>query len=183
VAVAGVNLGRHLAAAQQRVGNLLGSAQQVDTMRPEEENKPAAPGLSAAPRRPSGNIVCRSEKGTRRMATSAEHELTETLVENFVATMKFIARNDLWEKGERALQAAGITTIRVSSEPIRVFRAMVTDDLLANDRLEGPAREHAQVIAECGCGVSMPGPGHGPVSPTGPVDAGTDATTLPPDGG
>lgn len=114
------------------------------------------------------------------MATAADHELTETLIENFVATMKFIANNDLWDDGERALRDAGITTIRVSSEPIRVFRAMVTDDLLASDRLAPHQRQHATVIAECGCGVSTPGPGHGPVSPTSPGgDAGPDAT-LPP---
>jgi len=114
------------------------------------------------------------------MATSyeQEQELTETLVENFVATMKFIARNDLWDESERALRDAGIATIRLSSEPIRVFRALIKDDLLAGDRLGEPARRHALVIAECGCGVSSPGPpGHGPVTPSapGPGDAGSDA--------
>src|SRR5688572_26606677 len=103
------------------------------------------------------------------MSTSTEYEeLTETLFENFVATMKFIANNDLWDEGEAAMAAAGITTIQVSSAPIRVFRTLVTDELLAKDRLGDGQRKHAQVIAECGCGVSSPGPpGHGPATPHG----------------
>jgi hypothetical protein len=118
------------------------------------------------------------------MSTATDSELTETLVENFIATMKFIANNDLWDSGQRALEAAGIATISVSSEPIRVFRTLVTDDLLANDRLGPAQRRHALVIAECGCGMGSPGPpGHGAEFPRGgPGDAGPE-TTLATDGG
>jgi hypothetical protein len=107
------------------------------------------------------------------VATSTEHEeITETPIENFVATMKFIANNDLWDEAQRAVEKAGIGTIQVSSAPIRVFRELVKSDLLTGDRLGATGQKHAQVIAECGCGMANPGPGHGPVSPTGGGDAG-----------
>jgi hypothetical protein len=118
------------------------------------------------------------------VTAATEYELTETPVENFISFVRFLAENNLWDDAREALEAAGIGTIRVSTEPIRVIRKLINDDLLPNNRLGKAGHKHAVVIAECGCGVSMPGPpGHGPAFPTGgPTDAGTDAT-LPPDGG
>lgn len=110
-------------------------------------------------------------------------DLTETPIENFIMTMKFIAKNELWDEAQRAVEAAGIGTITVSSAPIRAFRALVTSDLLGGDRLDPAGQKGAQVIAECGCGVASPGPpGHGPVFPTD-AGTGTDATVVAPDGG
>jgi hypothetical protein len=116
------------------------------------------------------------------MTVSTAQELTETPVENFISFVSFLAQNNLWDDARDALQAAGIATIHVSSEPIQVIRDLIKDDLLANNRLGKAGHKHALVIAECGCGVTTPGPGHGPVSPTspGPGDAGPDAT-LPPE--
>jgi hypothetical protein len=115
------------------------------------------------------------------VTTPAEYQLTETPIENFIDFMKFIALNNLWDDAREALEAAGINTIRVSTEPIEVIRRLINEDLLPNHRLGSAGHKHALVIAECGCGVSSPGPpGHGPVVPTspGPGDAGTDATVV-----
>jgi hypothetical protein len=117
-----------------------------------------------------------------------KNELTETELDNFIGFMTFIAKNSLWEEAKAALLAEGITTIKVSTEPIRVIRKLINEGLLTSDRLDEAGRRHALVIAECGCGVSSPGPpGHGPVVPTSPgSDGGTDAgtpTTVPADGG
>lgn len=117
------------------------------------------------------------------MTTTADAELTETLVENFVATMKFVANNDLWDEAQAALAKQGITTIQLSSAPIRAFRALLSDELLPADRLEAPQRKHARAIEECGCGMVGVGPG-GHVK-SGADAHGTDAgvpETLP-DGG
>jgi hypothetical protein len=117
-----------------------------------------------------------------------EGEFTETEIDNFIGFMTFIAKNNLWNEAKDALRAAGIDTIKVSTEPIRVIRKLINEGLLPSDRLDETGRKHALVIAECGCGVSSPGPpGHGPVFPTSPGgDAGTNAgipTTATPDGG
>jgi hypothetical protein len=111
-------------------------------------------------------------------------ELTRTDIENFIGFVRFLSKNNLWDDVREALEAAGITTVLVSSQPIRVIREMINDGLLNSDRLSPGGRKHALVIAECGCGVSMPGPpGHGPVFPSGGGDAGTDASTPITDAG
>ena len=114
------------------------------------------------------------------MATKIDtDELTETTVENFIGFMKFVAKNDLWDEAQASLSAAGIDTLRVSSRPIRAFRKYIDDELIAKQRLNDAGHKHAVVISECGCGMGNPGPGHGPVSPHGGGDAGSDASTLP----
>lgn len=117
---------------------------------------------------------------------SREIALTETEIENFAAVVRFIVKNDLWDEAKTALDAAGVTTILVSTEPILVIKQMIAG-LLPGDRLDQAGREHGLVIAECGCGVSTPGPpGHGPEFPHGGGDAGPDAgvpVTHPADGG
>jgi hypothetical protein len=118
------------------------------------------------------------------LSTPADNQLTETDVENFIGFVSFLADNDLWDDAKKSLEAAGVTTVCVSSRPIQVIRKMIDDELLPGERLAPAGRKHALVISECGCGVSSPGPpGHGPVVPTGGGDAGTDASTLAPDGG
>ena len=117
------------------------------------------------------------------MTTSTDYDLTETPIENFFSTMKFIAKNDLWDDVEKAVEAAGIGTITVSSAPIRAFRELVKNDLVGNNRLDPAGQKGAQVIAECGCGMGNPGPGHGPVVPTTTTDGGTDAGAGATDGG
>ncbi|WP_049567731.1 hypothetical protein [Nonomuraea sp. SBT364] len=101
------------------------------------------------------------------MTDLTSEELTETNLENFIGFMTFLAKNDLWDEARTALEAAGVSTVRVSTEPIRVIRKMINEEWLPTDRLDPGGRRHALVIAECGCGVSSPGPGSGPVSPTG----------------
>jgi hypothetical protein len=118
------------------------------------------------------------------MSTSSnsinENCLTETSVEQFMNFMKFIGNNNLWDEVEQHLKAEGITNVVVSSEPIESIRRLITDKLLKSDRLDRQAHAQAVVISRCGCGVSSPGPGHGPVSPSGGGgDAGTDGGTLP----
>jgi hypothetical protein len=108
-------------------------------------------------------------------------ELTTTDLDNFVDFMKFIANNDLWDEAKAVLAAAGVDSVRISSQPIRVIRKLIDDELLPGDRLSASTRRHALVISECGCGVSTPGPpGGAPQFPSGGGDAGVpDATTLP----
>jgi hypothetical protein len=106
-------------------------------------------------------------------------ELTRTSIEQFKAFMKFIGDHDLWDKAEEALKGAGITEVAVSSEPIRVIRTFITDKMLSRADLGRDARAQALFITRCGCGVSTPGPGHGPVSPVGGGgDAGAGGSKL-----
>jgi hypothetical protein len=119
------------------------------------------------------------------VSESYADELTTTDVDNFIGFMKFIANNDLWDEAKAALAAAGVDSISVSSQPIRVIRKLIDDELLPGDRLSDDNRRHALVISECHCGVGPPGPPGGPpLFPSGGGDAGVpDATTQPPDGG
>jgi hypothetical protein len=119
-----------------------------------------------------------------RVSESYADELTTTDVDNFVGFMKFIANNDLWDEAKAALATAGVDSISISSQPIRVIREMINEELLPGDRLSGGNHRHALVISESHCGVGPPGPPGGPPVFPGGSDAGVpDATTLPPDGG
>jgi hypothetical protein len=91
--------------------------------------------------------------------------LTETTVRQFVAFMKFIAENDLWEETEKHLRDHGCDTIVVSSEPIGHFRNLLKPKLADGTRLSPKATKQGTIIMDCGCGVSNPGPGRGPVTP------------------
>ncbi|WP_199443514.1 hypothetical protein [Umezawaea beigongshangensis] len=117
-----------------------------------------------------------------------QQDLTETPIENFIGFVSFLAKNDLWDEAKQALESAGIGSIHVSTAPVQVIRRLITDELLGNDRLSGSSRKHAQVIAECGCGVTNPGlpPGGQPQFPHGGGDAGADGghpVVQAPDGG
>jgi hypothetical protein len=107
------------------------------------------------------------------MNTTDKSGVTRTSVEQFKALMKFVADHDLWDQIEKELTAKGVTEIMVSSEPIRHVRKLITDTVLSRHDLGRDSRARALFISRCGCGVSTPGPGHGPVSPTGGGDGGT----------
>ncbi|MEU9107191.1 hypothetical protein AB0D54_23135 [Streptomyces xanthophaeus] len=98
-------------------------------------------------------------------------ELTETDVEGFIGFVSFLAKNDLWDEVRSTLDAAGITDVYVSTEPIRLIRKLIDEELLPGERLDEGGRRHALVISECGCGVSNPGPPT-PVVPHGGGDGG-----------
>lgn len=110
-----------------------------------------------------------------------ERELLETEIDGFIGVCRFVARNDLWDDVQRALADAGVASIVVSVEPIRIIRKLIDEELRDGDRLDDAGHRHAQVIAECHCGMGNPGPGTGPVVPHGGGgDAGPDAGTRPP---
>ncbi|WAZ19017.1 hypothetical protein STRCI_000036 [Streptomyces cinnabarinus] len=107
------------------------------------------------------------------MSTSTGENFAESDIDNAVEFMKFLAKNDLWDEIKETLRVAGITEVRVSAEPVREIRKMISTQVMPGDRLSRQERIHALVIEECGCGGS-PGPGHGPVSPSGGGDGGAD---------
>ncbi|GGY18200.1 hypothetical protein [Streptomyces djakartensis] len=107
------------------------------------------------------------------MGTSTAEDFAESDIDNAVEFLRFLAKNDLWDETKEALRKAGITDLRVSAAPVREIRQMITAQVMPTDRLSRQERIHALVIEECGCGGS-PGPGHGPVSPSGGGDGGAD---------
>jgi hypothetical protein len=112
------------------------------------------------------------EEEPMRTADGAR-ELLETDIDGFVGVCRFVARNDLWDDVQQALAEAGVASIVVSVEPIRVIRKLIDEVLRDGDRLDDAGHKHAQVIAECACGVGTPGPPT-PVTPHGGGDGGTD---------
>ncbi|MFD5890563.1 hypothetical protein ACFWHQ_31955 [Streptomyces sp. NPDC060334] len=105
------------------------------------------------------------------MRTSTSEDFAESDIDNAIEFLRFLAKNDLWDEIKEALRVAGITDVRVSAGPVREIRKMISAQVMPGDRLSRQERIHALVIEECGCGGS-PGPGHGPVSPSGGGDGG-----------
>jgi hypothetical protein len=107
---------------------------------------------------------------SERVAVNVEN-VTRVSVRRFAFFMKGIAENDLWDEVQLHLEDLGCTEVVVSSEPIAALQELVARQLAEGEQLSPRAKR----VAQCGCGVSMPGPGGG--GPQFPKPGG------PPDGG
>ena len=92
-------------------------------------------------------------------------QLTRTSIRQFKFLMHFIADHDLWDEVEEHLSSDWLYGDFNSGEPIIAVRRFIQDKFAGNVSYNEIARRRAHEIAECGCGVSNPGPYPPPVMP------------------
>lgn len=143
---------------------------------------------------PDEEIVTFKEIVTVEEIATIEEKVIRTPIRRFVAFMKGIAADDLWEEAERHLENRGYTEILVSWEPIKAVQELIQQKLDNGEQLNEhsrriPTSDHPPAFPVPKFPPSRPpsgggggdGDGGAPQPPGG--DGGDDGGSPPGDGG